>query len=230
MKRRFSDALAPQRAATSEVEGQLSTIERHLDFPPNPFGKRLRAAAKAIDSIHGVKGLIRIPVIGTDSRDTNGEFRKHRATGRPIDIHVSKRGSRPELTFVHEIGHFLETTAIPGHRYGERDWAFDPYMAGFVSAVMKTESVAALRKLHGESLDPCSRKYLSYLLRVEELWARCYAQYVATRSANPSLSEQLELLRSKTCPSPIVSQWWDEEFEPVARAIASLFRSIGWNK
>lgn len=209
-------------------ERPISTVERYLEFPPNRFGKRLRAAARAIESVHGVTGLLRIPVEEISSRNTNGEFRRHGGTGRPVAIAISSRGDHPELTLMHEVGHFLEQTAIPGHKWGVRSWGFDPSITGFTEAVAKTEAVAGLRNLHEGTDDPITKQYTSYLLMPDELWARCYAQYVAIRSGNPSLSEQLELVRSPNPLRTIESQWRDGDFKSVARAIDILFLSIGW--
>jgi hypothetical protein len=228
-KRRLAAALERREAAAPEAGLSSPFLGRYLDTPPTPFGRRLRSAVKVIEAVHEVRDLQRIPVEESNSRDFSGEFHRHRGTGRPVKILVSNRGNHPELSFVHEVGHFLEQTAIPGHRWGERDWGFDRHIGGFVEAVMRTRAVSALRTRHDAQQDVGSKRYLAYLLSQKELWARSYAQYVATRSGYPVLLAQLENQRSPASPSPIEFQWQDNDFDPVARAIDALFRSIGWN-
>ena len=78
-------------------------------------------------------------------------------------------------------------------------------------------------KIFNEDID---RYYLRYLTSREELWARTYAQYIATRSSNVKMKAELltTLESSKNYPQ----QWEENEFKPVAKAIDAIMAVLGW--
>jgi hypothetical protein len=60
--------------------------------------------------------------------------------------------------------------------------------------------------------------------RLDELWARSYAQFVARRSGSSALQASLDGLRQR--PSDAVYyplQWDDDDFVEIDRAIEELF-------
>lgn len=71
-------------------------------------------------------------------------------------------------------------------------------------------------------------KYLDYLLESEELWARSYAQYIATRSGNTVMQAQVAAIRSDTLYGS--AQWDDDDFASIGGAIDDLFARLGWRK
>lgn len=214
-------------------------VRESLETPQDRFGKRLRAAIRAIDSVHGDGSLPRIPVIETKHRTDMGVYNKHRGTGQPVAIEISRRkNDNVELTFVHEVGHFLEGTAIPGVHFGVRQWELDENVRGWRQAVIETYPYQELRRIREEGFlrvkhsdgreDRISVQpdYAAYLGKFEELWGRSYAQYIAVRSRDETLLKQVEARRSKTGPYPL--QWSDREFGPIAEEFDSLFKAIGW--
>ena len=70
------------------------------------------------------------------------------------------------------------------------------------------------------------RRYLGYLRMKEEVWARAYTQYIATRSSNTLLKNEIEVMRGWSYPL----QWQTDDFEPVATAIDELFKALGWRQ
>ncbi|MEM6328359.1 MAG: hypothetical protein AAF791_14695, partial [Bacteroidota bacterium] len=68
------------------------------------------------------------------------------------------------------------------------------------------------------------QSYADYLLEPWELWARSYAQYIAQRSGDPTMRSQIAGLRSD---HPL-KQWSDDDFEPIADVIDSIFRDLQW--
>ena len=167
-----------------------------------------------------------------------GVYRKEAGTGKPISIEISTRGDSPELTFAHEVGHFLEGAAIPGSSFGVRQWAFDEFAKDWQTAVKRSETWRILSEILASKIvvvvDPSGHKaerptmtsYVTYLLSTEELWARSYAQYVASRGRSEVLLDQIRTRRYPVAAFPL--QWGDDEFEPIARKFDNLFRKIGW--
>jgi hypothetical protein len=210
-----------------ETSQATFTISQYLEAPPDRFGKRLRGAMKAIESVHRVAQLPQIPVNVT--RSPKGcEYLKHGGTGKPIAINVSRKSAYPELSFVHEVGHFIEQAGIPGHFSGDRRWEVDTLMKPLLDVAATTRAIAASKRMHKEKQDDPLQRYFSYLLRPEEIWARCYAQYIAIRSADATLVGQLERARCSQAEDAIQLRWSDDDFRSVADAIDALFRSIGW--
>ena len=73
------------------------------------------------------------------------------------------------------------------------------------------------------------RKYLRYLLRHDELWARSYAQYIAVKSGDTTLLKELAETRAeKNLYNQ--KQWSEDDFKPILKAMDALFTTLGWIK
>ncbi|HKG52117.1 MAG TPA: hypothetical protein VKB14_16930, partial [Actinomycetales bacterium] len=57
-----------------------------------------------------------------------------------------------------------------------------------------TQALQRLTELGQTIVEPDKARYLRYLTMVEEIWARSYAQYIVTRSAEPELQRQLDMV------------------------------------
>ncbi|MCV5648931.1 hypothetical protein OFN55_40020, partial [Escherichia coli] len=77
-------------------------------------------------------------------------------------------------------------------------------------------------------IDRYDLEYANYLLDPSELWARSYAQYIARKSGDPAMREELaEMLRARAGLN-LYALWEDEEFAPIMKEMDDLFRSLGW--
>lgn len=198
----------------------------------------LNDAMAAIDQVHGDGKLPRIPVMRTQGVRQLGAYWYERGTGRPVKIDVSAKGSHRGMTAVHEIGHFLDHQAMfqPG-RFAS---AFHTELMGDWLKVVSESG--AVRQLHEMLVNPpsialgngryfrASTKHVRYLLKVEEIWARAYAQYITVRSGNLRLVGELTdtLARQNSAPIKYPHQWDPEDFAPVAEAMDALFEKLGW--
>jgi hypothetical protein len=73
--------------------------------------------------------------------------------------------------------------------------------------------------------------YVQYLLRPEELFARSYAQFVAVSSRDIRLLAQVGRLQNRRGNEIGYNvQWEDDDFEPLAQALETLFWRLGWLK
>lgn len=182
-----------------------------------PHKKDIEAAVAAVDRVHDDGELPAIP-INADAQGSRGIYRWTR-DGKPDSIGVANLpGHWNSLTSAHEIGHFIDHHVFgSGFKFGTE---VNPAMTKFLDAATATSAVREIRAtLSGRSLN--------YYLDPRELWARAYAQFIATRSGDPAMAEQLARARSgKLQPSFV--QWSDEDFAPVAAAIEDVLRSKGW--
>lgn len=229
------EAIPPRASKPAPAPAEPSLIASFLPLPDDRWGDRLLLTQEAIRRVHGAGQLPTIPTAMVDSTKINGKFSRtwtgHRWNADGIEI--SRQGRHPELSYAHEIGHFLDYAGVPwldGQK--KRDYANDPHFAGWYKTVKSSRAVAALEDLRSGTGDgaasPKSIEYVNYLLKPSELWARAYAQYVATRSGVPLLKEQLERDRGNLQNRYRDRHWSDEDFAPIAEAIDTMFTKLGW--
>ncbi len=59
------------------------------------------------------------------------------------------------------------------------------------------------------------------------MWARSYAQYIAVKSKNATMLEELKVYQTS---NEILTQWEDNDFVEIVRAIDELYKVLGWLK
>jgi hypothetical protein len=75
------------------------------------------------------------------------------------------------------------------------------------------------------------RRYVEYLLQGRELLARGYAQYVASKSGDPVMADELARIRRRPARSIYYpEQWDDDEFGAIAAAFDRVILEFGWQK
>ena len=133
--------------------------------------------------------------------------------GDPVDVRVSRRHGRVALSFLHELGHFVD------HQLGRE--------LGPLWASGRHEAFADWRRAAAElpSRLPAGvgRSRRRYFSSSKETWARSYAQTVLTRSHDPRLQSALAGL----IELDDAFVWPPEEFEPVAAAVTRTFARLG---
>jgi hypothetical protein len=133
---------------------------------------------------------------------------------------VSRKSTRQELTTAHEIGHWIDDQALPGHGLSSDS---HPDLEPFRQAADASAAVKALRKSNS-----IPRRYVRYASRYREIWARAYAQFIAMRSGDPEMLLQLKRILDGRDTTPSESQWSAEDFAPIAAAIETLFKKLNW--
>lgn len=84
-------------------------------------------------------------------------------------------------------------------------------------------------------------KHVDYLLQGHEVFARSYSQYIAVRSGNTAMLNELRITQAEATPAagrlttvdgqvPYPRQWQDDDFAPIAKAFDDLFEAMGWRK
>jgi hypothetical protein len=226
-----------------------------LPAPPNPTEQARFQAGDAIDlremvtralgiidRIHIVRSLPKIPIHNSynDTVPSAGGYVSREDESVSIDINTFKDfAPTAMLTFIHEIGHFLDHAAL-GSPGVFATLAGDPLLNGWRRAVESTDAAQALRHRKtagtvviqtpdGPVEVTVGRRHAEYLLAPDELWARSYAQYIAAKSMDTRLISAIDLTRPPAALGQIYPAQWDaEDFAPVSQAIDLLFRGQGW--
>lgn len=218
-------------------------------------GKAINETLAAIDEVHGDGELRELPFEKNSGTRMTGLFEYRLNRDRtPIRIAVSDKGETPSITAAHEIGHWLDHSVliVAGQRVVNTNTPEQKAaVASFWEAIGRTESIQKLKELKAKDATvkmevvtgtervgndvrlirsvvdvPVVRKHLNYLMREDEVWARAYSQYVATRSSSAVLKTELEKERGLAGSYP--RQWSDEDFAPVAASIDKIFKVMGW--
>ena len=172
--------------------------------------------------------LPRLPVTTASLTDQHGYFGSTTA-GDAVGIVLNLFSPHVELTTVHEIGHFLDLKAL----HPAVPWASEnsPALALWREAVKKSQAVQTLGHCSDPAVSaievtrgngfvveyPVDKIYVAYLLRAKELWARSYAQFIATESRHPALMQQLSSHAKEsryfvpTCAKISVTLWQSVE-------------------
>lgn len=186
--------------------------------------KAVHSALAQIDKVHDDGRLPLLPVVRSQSNEYNGAFIHYRG-GKPKQIAISRNGDHKEFTAVHELGHFIDHSGIG--RAGTFASENQPeLMQGWVESVVNTRAIRSIVKLRSKAKTHEAISYYDYLLQPREIWARSYAQYIAKKSGDPILMDQLQTL--KELPYPM--QWSDDDFDGVSGEIDTLFKELKWLK
>jgi hypothetical protein len=155
----------------------------------------VRRALAAIDAVHGDGDLPLLPVARTRATTEAGTYEWSDRTGEPLRLRFSTLGEHPELTVVHEIGHFLDHQALgrPGTFASESD-----ALTAVIRAIDRSAASEALRSLLNRrhvlvrervrsTRVLVKRSFVEYFLSPHEQFARAYAQFIAVMSRSPDL-------------------------------------------
>ena len=226
--------MASLRLAESDLSKILKTQSKSLQSVVTPV-------LGHIDAIHRVPALPPIPVVREGSEVTPGAYEYIKSSGRPVKIGVQPDSMTPRLTFAHEVWHFIEHQGIG--TIGAYETETDPRLRFILGAARNTDTARYLKTLAGRKVWPVDfadasrannvidRTYVEYLLQPRELLARGYAQYVAFKSGDPAMTEELAAIRWR--PSRGIyypEQWEDREFGSVAGAFDRAILELGWQK
>lgn len=211
-----------------KVGGSLPRTAGGVLRSPLVLGLRpgsLKASTSAIDSVHSVEGIAPVKFIESAKfTGTKGAAGGYNAKRRYII--VNSKGNYKALTAVHEFGHVLDGEAFNTPALRAKVKAVHTAMEG-------TAGVKMLRRGKiTKTFDFGGKKYVvggnifGYYLRRDEMFARGYAQYIATRSKSRAMKVDLNKRRHMV----LNGQWSDKDFVKVANAYDDLFKEAGWLK
>ena len=99
--------------------------------------------------------------------------------------------------------------------------------ADAVGASIPTQYLQAVRTLNHPDITPEMVTHIDYLLRPREQFARTYAQWVATRTGDRTLLDQLAVFQGAENYTLRAYQWPDDDFTPIGAALDDIFRERG---
>jgi len=172
----------------------------------------LARALGAADGLHVLRSnLAPVPVRPTSTTSQAGCYRLRQ--GDPVDLRVSRRHGRVALSFIHELGHFVD------HQLGcdlGPSWA-----SGHDEAFADWRAAAAALRTRAPAGTGRSRR--RYFNSAKEVWARSYTQTVLTRARDPWLQGHLLGLLDRDD----AFVWPADEFAPLADEVERVFERLG---
>lgn len=206
------------------TSGKPTPVIAALQMPSSKQFGPIRDALNSVDSVHLDGSLPPVRVVrGIGPHGENGHFNLRR-----LEILIADNARNPKATMLHETGHLLDLMGIGTSRVYAS--AFDPRLAGWRLSVLQSRAYRDWKTMATSSSDPHLRDYVNdYHLKVSELWARSYAQYVAMRSGDVFT---LQALITNVDPLPggqvLHYQWSAADFDQIASAFDDLMLQLGW--
>jgi hypothetical protein len=199
----------------------------------------VRRALAAIDSVHGDGSLRTVGVRRGRSRSEAAAYEWSLRTGEPLQLTFSVHAPRPELSIIHEVGHLLDHEAFGRNtRLGSELGSIPAIMAAIQASdacrwldALATRKQVRLRlpNRRRPQILPIDASIVRYLREPTELFARAYAQLIATASQDARLLAQLDAIRSDPVLGEVYhSQWAERDFVPIARALEQELRDRQW--
>jgi SPP1 gp7 family putative phage head morphogenesis protein len=174
----------------------------------------------AIDSVHHDGSM---PTFKTIDGGASGGANGHFDPGNR-EIVVDPGRNTPKVTLAHEIGHAIDFTF--GNQTSMASGA-DPDFKAWRKTIRQSQKHSDLTAF-SRLLTPASkRKFTTYVQSWEEYWARSYSQYIAVKTQDPQMLQEIEFRRS-SAGLPYHDQWDDADFVAIAQAIDGVLKIRGW--
>lgn len=223
------EAAVEGKTATStrrEYAGDPRSVGFHLAIDPGDVAVHFDSAAKVIHAVHGDGGLPTIPARRNGRlKTTEAEYvyiSSEAQVDRPPSGHEVpgiQRGARDRSSHRPPVPRVarLRLRQRRGVSRRQEDHGRDPRLA----------AVQGLEKELKTTKSGRLRDHLRYLKQPEEMFARAYTQYIATRGQDP------ELLSASRCEQRTaygkMIHWDESTFEPIAKLFDAMFRKVGWS-
>ena len=147
-----------------------------------------------------------------------GVFRHPRDEDLGIGLGVDSW--RPEMMTTHEIGHFIAWSGLPGDGYDFKAATAPEALTKVMRAIWASKAFASLRRLPKDARRE--------MMPPPEVFARAYAQWIAWRSGDKGMLDQVDRALASSVPRRNLLQWRYADFLPIAEALDTLFEGMGW--
>lgn len=216
-----------------------SQVSTRVTVPLSQSYDVARSALAAVDAVHG-DGLLRtVTVHRNHSRTEAASYEWNSRTGEPLRLNFSALAPRPEFSIIHELGHYLDHEALGT---GTRPGSDVDTIRTIMEAISVSAAYSGLTELVGRKqirlrlpgrarpqVIPIDAMTVHYLREPSELFARAYAQLIATVTQDKLLLTQLRQLHADPVLGGLYhSQWNEQDFVPIMRAFQQEFRSRRW--
>lgn len=205
-------------------------INVYTDLPKDPKIKaKFQYAVKSVDSVLNIQKwrMTKVPVEVTDNRNSVGGIIVNKRTGIPSKIEISSLSPVPELTSIHEIGHQIDLEVIGTRgKYSSKNgeltgWEKAVKQSILYSKIMQYKSGEIKNIIEDGKPIKVNVDYVIVYGRTVELFARSFAQYIAIKSNDIILLDQIK--QTKTFGYGDILQWSDEDFKPIYSELEKIF-------
>lgn len=177
------------------------------------YKEQVKIALNAIDKVHGDGTLPGAKVRGSSNLKANqsGSY-----AWWNNDINISVYTEHPSFTLLHEVGHYIDHHGLKKTSDFMGDAASDnpsPKMEVLINTIKSTDTFKMGEELYGSG----------YYTKNTELFARAYAQYIASKTGDAVLLNQLSMASRS-----VWYYWPQNEFRPISKAFDDLFEEEGW--
>ena len=230
-----SDAVAAKADfATFQPNGEA--VSAVFDIPSSPAFNAVRRALQVIDRVHGNGDLERVTVqrkrLSAATRAGYDPSTKSIVFASRIDIRLSD--------VIHEAFHVLDDLAFEiGVKSSQQgSWSV---LAGVLNKIKGSRLWTVTRATKFEGLRTVIRDQLrvilfpesladiAYINSDEEWLARAYVQYIAVRSGDAELLQQVgDLHSTATYQRSYDEAWSDLEFKPIAEMFDRVLQDRRW--
>lgn len=247
---------ASQPAAPPVQHGPKGTpCSTNVRVPNSKLWDDAKKTLGFIDRIHGDGIMGALPCVIKNTMSNLGTY-WHFNSGAPKRLDLRTKGNSHQMnTMAHEMGHYLDHQAIPdqikgvraGGYFGSEQCRDHPKVAALMDAIEDSPEIKDLKDM---AIHPrtwaattgsgyqytvtSSAQFVSYLLRRREMFARAYAQYIATKAQRWGVDGQKMWDEVQTQIYPIGTAqyyptvWHVPNFEPIEKAFDDLFTDLGW--
>jgi hypothetical protein len=192
----------------------------------------------AIEQVHSVgRSLPVIPVLTDSSLAVLGRRGEYYPDASGPFIAIAFDGPWPILTALHEYAHFLDHSGIFGSKtFGDFSSDDPQLLQGWRTAVKNSKAIRELKAARDSDglLDAgyglqvrIPAKDLDYLLSDREMFARSYAQFVATRCRDAVLKSQIDKALADDATAIERRFWQRDDFDSIADEFEKLLRREG---
>jgi hypothetical protein len=225
--------------AAAALPGGLCDIHNLFDDRLDGGGDAA-SAHRALDAVaraHRVPRLVRqVPLefeeFGFSRAVGAVEFGRYELTtfGAPVRIVLNPMTPDVGFTLLHEIGHLIDHQLLSGRPglLGHRTRTLAEWRAAVTATETYTELEAFSRSREAQPLSlpsgTSARAHVRYLLQDDEVFARCYSQFIAVRSGNQEIFDEL----TRAQGIALYEQWSDGDFRPVEEALERAIEAVGW--
>ncbi|MBZ9751739.1 hypothetical protein K7W42_12805 [Deinococcus sp. HMF7604] len=194
-----------------------------LAIPPrHPRLGALRAAADALAALPLTVSAALAPVgVRTEPmRYENGLFDSAKVE---LGVRIADDGIFPGLTLLHEVGHALDYLVFgQGQGYASLTRAGSDWQTWY-AACLRSDSVRRIRNRLADPDFVQEASFAAYLLEPPELFARSFAQWVASRSPVAAIHADISQLAQSDLPQ----QWRPADFVTLDAALVTLCGAAG---
>lgn len=208
-------------AAQTPLPERREPVSKHIITKGKDIEAEVAHALATITRVHDDGGLPALAITQTASHEHDGEYISKGLAA--VGIKLSNAAPNKAFAAVHEIGHFLDHQFL-GRTQGI--WNAENSSNPIYGVLKNSAPAKALQALLNERVKAGKggepTKQLKYYVSPQEMFARAYSQWIATKSADPLIVRGWNMHKRA---SNFGLYWEADEFAPIAAEIEKLFNA-----